>query len=121
MARYFIYILLAVMTFQINWSVAADYCTHESGRAANHFGHHEHNPSKDELSLLGKQKSKPAKGLAIHDAHCTAHLHLNLAVPDLIEASHPVDNVGNAIATTLVSPASVFLSPPERPQWTGRV
>lgn len=119
MARRFLYILLAVMTFQLSWSVAADYCAHEVGRAANHFGHHEHHANKDELSLVAKQKSKQVKAFAVHDAHCASHLHLTLAAPDLIESPPLVDNGGNAVADMAVCPTSVFLSPPERPQWTG--
>jgi len=108
------------MTFQLSWSVAAGYCTHETNRATNHFGHHQHHASEQELSLDAKQKSKQIKVLAMHDAHCTSHLHLSLAASSLSECPGLADNAGSAVADSIASPDSVFPSPPERPQWTRR-
>jgi hypothetical protein len=120
MARRVLYILLAVMTLQLSWNVITGYCMHETGRAANHFGHHEHIASPDELSLAAKDKSHPVKMLVVHDARCTSHAHLALATPELIDPPALAINVGSAVVETLVSPTSAFTTPPERPQWTGR-
>lgn len=119
MTRRFILILLAVMTFQFTWNVVSGYCMHEAGRASNHFGHHQHNSSADELSLVAKDKSPSSKKLTAHDAHC-AYVHIALAAPDLAESCPRMDNTSDAIVTVLISPDSVVPSPPYRPKWTGR-
>lgn len=119
MARRFVLILLAVMTFQFTWNVVSAYCMHESGRASNHFGHHQHNSSADELSLAAKDKSPLSKKLTAHDAHC-AYVHIALAAPDLAESCFKMENASDAVATALVSPDSIVPSPPYRPKWTGR-
>jgi hypothetical protein len=119
MVRRFLFILLAVMTFQFTWNVVSAYCMHEAGRASNHFGHHQHNSSTDELSLAAKDKSPFSKKVTTHDAHCS-YVHIALAAPDLAESCFKPDDVSGAVALTAVSPDSVVLSPPERPQWTGR-
>lgn len=119
MARRFILILLAVMTFQFTWNVISNYCMHESGRAANHFGHHQHNGNADELSLVVKDKSPVSKKLASHDAHC-AYAHFALAAPDLYELPLRTESGSDAVGAVVTCPDSVFLSPPERPQWVAR-
>ena len=120
MARRFLLILLALMTFQFTWNVASAYCMHEAGLASNHFGHHQHNGSADELSLAAKDKSPLSKKVTAHDAHC-AYVHIALAAPDLAESCFNMENASDAVATALVSPDSVVPSPPYRPKWTGRV
>jgi hypothetical protein len=34
--------LLLIVPFQFSWAAAGNYCQHESGSAAMHFGHHVH-------------------------------------------------------------------------------
>lgn len=124
MARRILYVLLAVMTLQLSWNVVTAYCMHESGRAANHFGHHEHIVSADELTSAARSeppgKPHPLKLLAVHDAHCTSHAHVSLAGPELIALPTLAADPGGAVADTPASPTSAIPHPPERPQWTGR-
>jgi hypothetical protein len=120
MVRPYLYILLAIITFQLSWNVLTGYCMHETGRAANHFGHHQHNTSADELSVVAKDKPDATKKVVAHDAHCASYVHLALAVPDLIEPLTFARIPELAIPQALVVPGSAFSSPPERPQWTGR-
>lgn len=108
------------MTLQLSWNAVTGYCMHETGRATMHFGHHEHIASTDEMSLAATDKSHPVKMLTMHDAHCTSHAHFSIATPELIEPPAIADNVSSAVGGAIQSPASIFLSPPERPQWTGR-
>lgn len=42
MRRILVTLLLAIVPFQLSWAAAGDYCQHESGSAAMHFGHHSH-------------------------------------------------------------------------------
>lgn len=120
MVRRTVYFLLVVMALQLSWSVVASYCLHETGRTANHLGHHAHNTSEDELSLVVKGHQSVAKKVAMHDAHCASVAHLALAASDASIPLHVVGYRTRALAVPLVTPATVFLSPPDRPQWTGR-
>lgn len=42
MRRILLIFLLIIVPFQFSWAAAGDYCRHESGSAAMHFGHHAH-------------------------------------------------------------------------------
>lgn len=42
MRRIFIFAVLLLMSVQMSWAAVSSYCQHESGAAAQHFGHHEH-------------------------------------------------------------------------------
>jgi hypothetical protein len=39
--------LLVFLPLQLTWTVADAYCQHESGLAAQHFGHHDHQHAPD--------------------------------------------------------------------------
>lgn len=41
MRRWLALFLLCLLPLQVSWAVVADYCSHEHGRAAQHFGHHD--------------------------------------------------------------------------------
>lgn len=93
---------------------------HETGRAANHFGHHQHNITSDELTLTAKDKSDPSKKTTTHDTHCVSHAHLAVVMPDMSSPLSTMDNSGSRVVVKLVVPASAFAPPPERPQWSSR-
>lgn len=42
MRRLFMIFLLVLMPLQLSWAAMASYCQHETGAAAKHFGHHDH-------------------------------------------------------------------------------
>lgn len=121
MIRRFVYSMLVVMALQLSWSVVAAYCMHETGRSANHLGHHAHNTSAEELSLVSKDPEPMSKKAAtMHDAHCASIAHLALAAPETPAVPYVAHYLMRALDVTPVSPTSVVLSPPERPQWPGR-
>lgn len=119
MARRLTLILLAVITFQFSWAVISNYCMHESGRAANHFGHHQHHASAEELSLAAKDGSHLNKKASGHDAHC-AYVYVAGAPVNSAESWGRIDDVSSAVLRPTASPSSVIPSPPERPQWSRR-
>lgn len=119
MTRRFLHVLLALIAFQLSWNMLGAYCTHETGRAALHFGHHEHHASVDELTLAAKGQPEPVKK-PVHDAHCCAGAHMSIAAPELLEAQTFLASVETRFPGTVLAPSSAFLVPPERPQWTGR-
>ena len=120
MVRRFLHLLMLVMAFQLSWNVVTDYCTHETGRAANHLGHHQHEATPDELAQAAQDKSDGAKKPGVHDAHCASCAHLALAAPRLPDVrSAPVD-AERLFAGAFAAPASADSTPPERPQWSRR-
>jgi hypothetical protein len=66
--------LITLLALQFSWSVVAVYCTHETGKAANHWGHHpDTNPSDNVASIL-KEKPTDAKKSSAH-SHCASCAH----------------------------------------------
>ncbi|WP_296945790.1 hypothetical protein [uncultured Massilia sp.] len=114
-----LHVLMLVMAFQLSWNVVTAYCMHESGRAANHLGHHRHAADADELAHAADAPD-PAKPSAVHDVHCVSCAHIALAAPDLAALPFGPGAGAAAPAGAPALPASVFAPPPERPQWAGR-
>lgn len=121
MARKIFHMFMLVVAFQLSWNVITSYCMHETGKAANHLGHHQHESSADELAAAAKDKPDGSKKSSVHDVHCVSCAHLALASPDLTELPFGSNNVERVVASTLIAPASALSPPPERPQWAGRV
>lgn len=117
MVRKFIILLMTFVALQFTWTAVSAYCGHESGRAAQHFGHHQHTESADELSTMDNDNSSSlAKKLTPH-AHCASCAHATVALAGLETInSHPLANAVNPPAPFRAM-ASAFTPPPERPQW----
>jgi hypothetical protein len=115
------YILCLLLTFQLSWNVITSYCMHETGRAADHFGHHVHNNNLDDLSGISADSGHVTKKGTVHDAHCGAFAHMTLATLAQVDTPLPILNDSEQVSlSALARPASIFLPPPERPQWAGR-
>ncbi|WP_432381546.1 cation efflux protein, CzcI family [Duganella sp. P38] len=70
MRRILVIFLLIIVPFQFSWAAAGDYCQHESGRSAIHFGHHVHqhqDGAEKSQSSVKSAKSHPDCG-ACHGA-----------------------------------------------------
>lgn len=115
MVRRFIFVILAVITLQLSWTVISAYCMHETGVAAQHFGHHQHAEDGDELPAGLKDQPGVAKKFAAH-AHCSSCSHAVLAIDVVQPAIHPLA-VRLAPNGVMMHFTSIFSSPPERPQW----
>jgi hypothetical protein len=115
MARRFVYMLLVIVAAQLSWTAVTAYCMHESGRAAQHFGHHQHVEDGDEFPVSAKDAPASIKKFAVH-AHCASCHHATIAIDTL---HVPVYVQWATVAPrTFISPlSSVYTSPPERPQW----
>ena len=120
-SRRFIYLVLTILALQLSWSVIAAYCQHESGRAAQHFGHHTSEADGHKVAVDGKDEpSAPAKKATMH-SHCASCAHLPLsfdALPVAIAILEPVRLAPPAIALHL---SSSYPARPERPQWISAV
>lgn len=108
--------LLVMFALQACWGAISAYCTHETGRAAQHLGHHQHSQFDDSGSLAEKDQPAPSKKTA-HHSHCSSCAHAALA-------SGNTDESVMYLVQSLTSPLDIkvafssrALSPPERPQW----
>jgi len=131
MRRFLAVLLLALLPLQIGWAAVASYCGHESGAAALHIGHHEHQHHADDVvddhgaqANAGKDldasasSGKAGGALAgLDDLDCsTCHLHLAGAIfPSIAPQSSPQELF--PAPPTEHRPHAVPTAPPERPQW----
>jgi hypothetical protein len=82
MKRFLLLFLLIALPFQMSWAAASSYCEHESGKAAHHFGHHEHQHH-------ASGESKPVKSkLGMNDHDC-GHCQHGTAAISSIQADNP--------------------------------
>jgi len=116
MRRWLAILLLVFLPFQFSWAAVAGYCQHETGAAAQHFGHHEHQHHSDDAGSADSTDAKALSGgidsdcLACH-ASCVAALTSVVATP--LVAIAFVDHHWHLGA--LASPPAVQ---PERPNWS---
>jgi len=113
MRRWLPILLLALLPLQLSWAAVSVYCQHETGAAAQHLGHHEHQHHAD---AKAKSDSKATTQGAI-DADCpTCHagcataLHESPAMPVMYSAS----DVHTGQRFLLSAPPPTL---PERPNW----
>lgn len=113
MRRWLSILLLALLPLQLSWAAVSVYCQHETGAAAQHFGHHEHQHHADDKA---KDNNAP-RTLGAVDADCpTCHagcataLHETPAMPVMYSTS----DVHTGQQFLLSSPHPTL---PERPNW----
>jgi len=97
------------MPLQLGWAAVSAYCQHESGDAANHFGHHEH----QHRAAADDANSKLPGGHA-DCGYC--HAASVAALPSV------ADIPWHRLSSPVIPPAhagwhSEHLSEPERPKW----
>ncbi|MGI4843698.1 MAG: hypothetical protein ACRYF7_10310 [Janthinobacterium lividum] len=120
-ARRFIYLVLTILALQLSWSVVAAYCEHESGLAAQHFGHHSSEADVHKFAFDGKdQPSGSAKKASVH-SHCSSCTHISLSVAALPVPLAIVEPVRLVPPATLLHYSSLHSDRPDRPQWISAV
>jgi len=106
--------LLVFMPLQLGWAAVASYCQHETGAAAQHTGHHDH----QHKAVDGKAASPdPAKAALGSDPDCAfCHAGCASAVLSDVAVAAPADAAQNTSdhRAHLTWPPSERL---ERPQW----
>jgi hypothetical protein len=96
--------------------VVAAYCTHESGRAANHWGIIQTRITADDVVSVLKEKPTDGKKTSAH-SHCTSCAHGTLSIDSFYGISHPQIAEAAPVSTEIIL-SSYSTAPPERPQWT---
>lgn len=109
--RLVLVLMMCMLPLQMAWAVAGQYCEHESGKAAQHFGHHDHahkvGGDIDKSGLKGK-----------FDPDCGFHNLAGMqAVPAIaLKLPLPVDSNAKVAVDTQLHSISVFQRP-DRPKW----
>lgn len=120
MARRTIYMMLMIVALQFSWSAVSAYCMHETGRAANHLGHHPHSAGSDDFASVLKDKPSLAKKGSPH-SHCSYCSHGVLSLDSLDATTTHPQLTGIAPMESIKSLSSSYTIPPERPQWSTAV
>lgn len=117
--KFILKLLILVFLLESTWAVAAQYCAHELGLKANHFGHHYHDHKKgdktqpDQASIQADKSSKSDK-----DKDCP-YCHLG-AMKSMIQEIEIVPMVlDNSPPPEIIHYHYVNTVPrqPERPNW----
>jgi hypothetical protein len=116
MSRKFFSMLIVAFLLQLSWGVASAYCMHETGKASQHFGHHQHqHQPSGKVGDDNNGGSKPKKA-AFH-ADCASCTHGTIAPHTYQPATpQPMPLVFRASTNSAPQPAP-YLGLPERPQW----
>jgi len=116
MKRFILLLLLTVLPFQMSWAVVTGYCQHEEGKAAQHFGHHEHKHDASSGNKQNKGNDKKS-GFAFNDADCGCH-HLCCATIISPEHRQLSFSQNSASVEFHLSPyQSHFPDSPLKPDW----
>lgn len=114
MRRLFAIFLLVFLPLQLSWAAMGVYCQHETGAAAQHFGHHDHQHNAD-ASQSDQADPKTSGGIdndcGTCHAGCCAAVFGESRISASAYASAVVDDYRHSLNT---SPHY----PPERPNWT---
>ena len=120
-ARRFIYLVLTILALQLSWGVVAEYCEHESGRAAQHLGHHSSDAESHVAAFDGKdQPSGSVKKASVH-SHCSSCTHTPLSLDALPVALALLEPVRISPPAMSLHYSSSYSARPERPQWISAV
>jgi hypothetical protein len=120
-ARRFIYLVLTILALQLSWSAVAAYCQHESGRAAQHFGHHTSEVDAHKVAFDGKDKPSGSAKKATMHSHCSSCAHGALSFDSLPVAVAFLQPVRLAPPSVSLHFSSSYSSRPEKPQWISAV
>jgi hypothetical protein len=102
--------MILLLPFQMSWAMAGAYCEHESGKAAQHFGHHDHvhtAPDSDQSSTKLKL-----------DLDCSFHSHTAFqgVTTDSVLLSAAMNGAVQNATASFLHPHTIF-DRPERPNW----
>ncbi len=105
-------LLMCLIPLQVSWAAVMDYCEHEGGKSAQHFGHHD-----DEHKMMSEPSNsdqQPGQSDPRHD-HCHMSGFLGLlnevTAPSATPPAPPYVRWDEQILPSLA------LDRPERPKW----
>ncbi|MFN4329537.1 MAG: hypothetical protein ACK4FF_11735 [Limnobacter sp.] len=115
--RLILVFMICVLPFQISWAMAGAYCEHESGKAAQHFGHHDHVHTAPTDS-----DSSDTKTQLKLDLDCSFHSHAAFqgVTTDGMSVSAVMNGAVQNATASFLNPQTIF-DRPERPNWIATV
>ncbi|MCH8617895.1 hypothetical protein [Undibacterium sp. TS12] len=108
--------LIALLALQFSWGPVAAYCLHETGKAAQHLGHHSDSDTQNDGASVLKEKSGDIKKASAH-SHCSSCAHDTLSI-SCLDCISPLQVAEAAPVSAKVILSSYYVVPPERPKWT---
>lgn len=114
MRRWIAVLLMMFLPLQFTWAAVSAYCAHESGAAARHFGHHDHQHAD---TLEGAAPGPTSPGMGSADPDCGA---CHLGCMALVQRALPIDLAPASLADAGARRSASPLPPscrPERPKW----
>ncbi len=112
MRRLCLILMLLVLPLQVSWAAVSSYCKHESGTAAQHFGHHYH---QHKIKAADKTSADAPIQVDMDCTFCFASAFGMITVQSTT-ASADVPQAAPAFAKTVFL-ASIRPDRPERPKW----
>lgn len=113
MRRWLPILLLILLPLQLSWAAVSVYCQHETGAAARHFGHHDHQHKAADGKEAAPDPAKTGAGdpdcVSCH-AGCSSALPGEVTFPPMSSSSLDIADYW----ARLTSPPFERL---ERPQW----
>ena len=113
MRKWLAIFLLVFMPLQLSWAAVASYCQHETGAAAKHVGHHDHQHKAADGKETAPDPTKTGGGdpdCASCHAGCSSALPGEVTLPPMFSSSIDIADYW----ARLTSPPFERL---ERPQW----
>lgn len=118
MTRRFVQVLLLMIALQFSWSAISAYCTHESGLAAQHLGHHQHKAdATEQIASIEPTGAAGSKKVGSLHSHCPSCSHAASTPAILEQTTLYVVAIDSHTVASDAAFTSLILSPPERPQW----
>lgn len=112
MRRFVIIFMLLLLPVQITWAGISVYCKHESGAAAQHFGHHEHDHQANQ-----PEPAKDPSTLTVDNDCVACHMAsagiLPVAFSSMSSEPLQAERLGRHISLL----PCLLPDRPERPQW----
>jgi hypothetical protein len=105
-------LFMMFLPLQLSWAAVSAYCQHESGAAANHLGHHEH----QHKAAAGDDSGTKAKGSHFDCGFCQAASCT--ALPNGVGSTAAVVLATLALAPPPMGQLIGHPSEPERPKWS---
>jgi hypothetical protein len=113
MVKRFFYMLALAFALQMSAGVASAYCMHETGKASEHFGHHQH---KHQDAAGDEDSSAPAKK-AGPDPDCASCSHGTSVSPSWSSNISQHLLPAHQQLAQLPSRPTPYFGLPERPNW----
>lgn len=119
MRRWLAIVMLVFLPLQFSWAAVASYCGHETGAAAQHIGHHDHqghgHAAKDvDPGDKGKADGTATGASSFDCCHCHGCC---TGLVDVVTSFEPPAPASAPLGLSMSHSAEHPPAQPERPQW----